>query len=103
MRSSVIMPRPTDPIKVPTLKKPREMSKVRQSTTVLPKRPELALVKTASAKWDLLDSEKQQFGDRCPKGMIKKKLLGKGGVAIVWLASDDQGKEVALKQFPKSS
>ena len=30
-------------------------------------------------------------------------MLGKGGVAIVWLAISPQGQEVALKQFPKAN
>jgi hypothetical protein len=34
----------------------------------------------------LLDSEKEKFGDRCPKGYQKIGLLGKGGIAVVWLA-----------------
>ena len=52
--------------------------------------------------WGLLDSEKAQYGDRCPKNFEKMRLLGKGGCAIVWLAKDlSDGKHVALKQFPK--
>jgi hypothetical protein len=52
--------------------------------------------------WGLLDSEKATYGDRCPKGYEKVKLLGKGGCAIVWLAKQTStGKTVALKQFPK--
>lgn len=38
--------------------------------------------------WGLLDSEKATFGDRMPKGYEKLSLLGKGGVAIVWLARE---------------
>lgn len=34
----------------------------------------------------LLDSEKEKFGDRCPSGYTKLDLLGKGGIAVVWLA-----------------
>ena len=56
--------------------------------------------------------EKEKFGDRCPLGFRKKGLLGKGGIALVWLAeikehkrygySEDMvGMRVALKQFPK--
>lgn len=52
--------------------------------------------------------EKDKFGDRCPKGFVKKALLGKGGIAIVWLAvvasykkcgynEDMGGVKVALK------
>ena len=52
--------------------------------------------------WGLLEAEKAQYGDRCPKNFEKLKLLGKGGCAIVWLAKDlSDGKNVALKQFPK--
>lgn len=58
----------------------------------------------------MLDSEKEKYGDRCPTGFKKLKLLGKGGIAFVWLmkvegnrlGSDLEGKEVALKQFPKT-
>jgi len=35
---------------------------------------------------ELLDSEKEKFGDRCPAGFKKTGLLGKGGIAIVWQA-----------------
>jgi serine/threonine protein kinase len=56
--------------------------------------------------------EKEKFGDRCPAGFKKKGLLGKGGIALVWLAeirevkrygySEEMvGMRVALKQFPK--
>lgn len=52
--------------------------------------------------------EKEKFGDRCPLGFRKKGLLGKGGIAMVWLAeireckrygySEDMlGMRVALK------
>ena len=58
---------------------------------------------------DLIDSEKDKFGDRCPIGFKKLSLLGKGGIALVWLAEVKvelfgdfkSGKHVALKQFPK--
>jgi len=39
-----------------------------------------------------LDEEKSLFGDRCPKGYTKDKLLGKGGMAIVWLATKNSTK-----------
>ena len=56
----------------------------------------------ASREWGLADFEKAQYGDRCPKGYEKISLLGKGGCAVVWLARDIQnGRKVALKQFPK--
>ena len=45
----------------------------------------------------LLDCEKEKFGDRCPQGYSKKGLLGKGGIALVWLAEDKNGQKVALK------
>ena len=56
--------------------------------------------------------EKEKFGDRCPTGFIKRGLLGKGGIAMVWLAEirdhmrygypqEMIGMKVALKQFPK--
>lgn len=49
----------------------------------------------------MLDSEIKTFGDRCPKGFIKLSLLGKGGVACVWLCLDERNEKVAIKQFPK--
>lgn len=53
--------------------------------------------------FQLLDSEKEKYGDRCPAGYKKLDLLGKGGIALVWLAeSKNDRKKVALKQFPKS-
>ena len=30
--------------------------------------------------------EKEKFGDRAPTGFRKQGLLGKGGIAMVWLA-----------------
>ena len=56
-----------------------------------------------------MPSEKEKYGDRCPLGYQKLDLLGKGGIALVWLAEvkDEEktglpvGKKVALKQFPK--
>lgn len=57
--------------------------------------------KSKKAGWDLLDTEKALYGDRCPQGYEKLSLLGKGGAAIVWLANDQTGQPVALKQFPK--
>lgn len=35
--------------------------------------------------YNLSDSEKALYGDRCPSGYKKVDLLGKGGCAIVWL------------------
>lgn len=43
-----------------------------------------------SKDWGLLDSEKATFGDRIPRGYDKLSLLGKGGVAIVWLAREQK-------------
>lgn len=51
----------------------------------------------------LSDSERGLYGDRCPKGYKKIKLLGKGGCAVVWLAKkeDEETNEMcAIKQFP---
>ena len=56
--------------------------------------------------------EKEKFGDRCPGGFRKLDLLGRGGIALVWLAEikdpvklgyepEMAGMRVALKQFPK--
>jgi len=41
------------------------------------------------------------FGNRCPAGYKKTRILGKGGVAVVWLGVKD-GVDYAMKQFPKS-
>jgi len=46
----------------------------------------------------LSDQEKQQYGNRCPAGYKKINLLGKGGIALVWLGEDIQtGQQVAMK------
>ncbi len=45
----------------------------------------------------MLDFEKQVFGDRCPKGFVKLGLLGKGGIAVVWLCLNDKQSKVAVK------
>lgn len=51
----------------------------------------------------LSDQEKAQFGNRCPAGYKKMSILGKGGIALVWLGQDIQtGQQVAMKQFPKN-
>lgn len=50
----------------------------------------------------MLDTERAIFGDRCPKGFSKINMLGKGGVAIVWLCQlQETGERLAVKQFPK--
>lgn len=52
----------------------------------------------------LTEEEKNSFGNRCPQGFKKLSLLGKGGIAIVWLAIDlETGENVAMKQFPKKN
>lgn len=48
----------------------------------------------------LTEQEAKQFGNRCPSGYSKIKILGKGGIAVVWLGVKD-GVQVAMKQFPK--
>jgi dual specificity tyrosine-phosphorylation-regulated kinase 2/3/4 len=54
--------------------------------------------------WGLLESDKLLFGDRCPRGFTKLGLLGKGGIAVVWLCSENESKtKVAVKQFPRGS
>lgn len=52
-------------------------------------------------KFDLTDNEKKIYGNRCPSGYTKQKVLGRGGCAIVWLAEKDNGPVYAIKQFPK--
>lgn len=51
----------------------------------------------------LSDQEKTIYGNRCPVGYKKLSILGKGGIALVWLGVDlKTGQEVAMKQFPKT-
>ena len=38
-----------------------------------------------SKNFDITESEKKIYGNRCPSGFTKLKLLGRGGCAIVWL------------------
>ena len=50
------------------------------------------------------DQDKQTFGNRCPNGYQKIRILGKGGIGAVWLGvSLKTGQEVAMKQFPKQN
>ena len=65
--------------------------------------PQKAVVVKKKEKVILLsDQEKQQFGNRCPDGFKKLSVLGKGGIALVWLGlCSKTGLEVAMKQFPK--
>ena len=48
--------------------------------------PKRVTKQAAPAPMLLLPSEKEKYGDRCPKGFKKISLLGKGGIALVWLA-----------------
>jgi hypothetical protein len=36
----------------------------------------------------LSDQEKATYGNRCPVGYKKIDILGKGGIALVWLGQD---------------
>lgn len=46
----------------------------------------------------LTDEEKKEYGQRFPKGYKRMKLLGKGGVGVVWLAvATVDGNMVAIK------
>lgn len=50
----------------------------------------------------LSDTEKKIYGNRWPSGYTKVKVLGRGGCALVWLATVNESNEsYALKQFPK--
>ena len=52
----------------------------------------------------LTDQERKVYGNRCPEGYQKVKLLGKGGCALVWLGKAKDSEElVAMKQFPKNT
>lgn len=77
----------------------RDCSRLRSTQVVPLSRPEKPKppANMPSNCWGLLDFEKQQFGDRCPAGYTKKGLLGKGGIAVVWKATDPSGTEFALK------
>jgi len=44
----------------------------------------------------LTETEQKSFGNRCPKGYAKLKLLGKGGIAVVWLGKLEE-KHFAMK------
>lgn len=82
------------------------MSKHRPATTqpssIIKKSSQVELPKfTKENGWGLLESERQLFGERCPKGYQKIGFLGKGGIAVVWLCVSDKGQKVAIKQFPK--
>jgi hypothetical protein len=46
----------------------------------------------------LLQSEKEKYGDRCPNGYKKLSLLGKGGIALVWLAEVKDHKRCGLPE-----
>jgi dual specificity tyrosine-phosphorylation-regulated kinase 2/3/4 len=53
---------------------------------------------------ELTQEEQKKYGDRCPNGYEKIKLLGRGGYSVVWLCRDLKSKnEVAIKQFYKSN
>lgn len=42
--------------------------------------------------------EKNTYGNRCPMGYKKVSMLGKGGIALVWLGQEVQsGVQVAMK------
>lgn len=49
----------------------------------------------------LTEDEKKSFGNRCPVGYQKVKILGKGGIAVVWLGTKND-RSYAMKQFPKA-
>ena len=38
---------------------------------------------------EVSEQELKQFGNRCPSGYTKVKILGKGGIAVVWLGVKD--------------
>ena len=49
-----------------------------------------------------MEDEQKKYGNRCPKGYKIISILGKGGIALVWLATElATGDKVAMKQFPK--
>ena len=46
----------------------------------------------------LQQSEKEKFGDRTPAGFRKVDLLGKGGIALVWLAVIKDGPKLGYDE-----
>ena len=45
----------------------------------------------------LTADERKAYGSRFPDGYHKIKLLGKGGLAVVWLADNSDGTQYAVK------
>ncbi len=86
------------------IKKPKTIKPMRTRSVIRPLTSQPSFkpaTKTDVTDWGMLETEKQIFGDRCPKGFTKLGILGKGGIAVVWLCQDCQGTKVAVKQFPK--
>ena len=49
-------------------------------------------------------SFEQVYGERCPSGYKKLRILGRGGCALVWLGEDlVTGQKVAIKQISRAS
>ena len=60
--------------------------------------------RTEKAISGLSKEDEKVYGDRCPSGFRKIKLLGRGGCAVVWLGENYvTGQQVALKQVSRQS
>ncbi|CAI2382047.1 unnamed protein product [Moneuplotes crassus] len=86
----------------------RNKSKIKKpSEKIGEERKRMSKPSTAKSKksiqCSLTDHEKKIYGNRCPEGYQRVRLLGKGGCALVWLVKDvNTEAKYALKQFPKN-
>jgi len=73
-----------------------------QHAGTLDNTPRAGPPKPAKKQILLSEDETKKYGNRCPVGYKKINLLGKGGIALVWLGQClKTGRSVAMKQFPK--
>jgi len=89
----------TRPLPTALTKSPSPLALRTRPAIDKPKAPSRPLLKP-----DLSAEEEKTYGDRCPSGYRKIRLLGKGGCAVVWLGQQEvTGRLVAMKQVSKSS
>jgi len=89
----------TQPLSAPLAKSPSPLSVRTRPAADKPKVPPRPSMKT-----ELSAEEEKTYGDRCPSGYRKIRLLGKGGCAVVWLGQqEDTGRFVAMKQVSKAN
>ena len=61
-------------------------------------------IKVEKQKFSLTKEEEKVYGERCPSGYKKLRILGRGGCALVWLGEDlVTGQKVAIKQISRAS